>query len=261
MESEREIIEWNMIRPDGSKRLLHIGKNEVKSEELNISSNDSFILFEIYFSPKLNAYLRFYGYVPLKLNIQKIGEFPKHILIDNNQSFVFLEQLENTTIDVYENEEFVTFSFEKNVKKPETDHDLLEKKKRIQWLNDNIEYEDLKKEENEYGTRSLYSQNYFNYNKKKSQIKVDKDKNDSMSNLSKDKSDNLSILKEKKEENEEKEESEKNNKSELSEKSHSYSESDKGFKNKEDEENEEKDKKDGNDSIEKSSEKEENDKN
>ena len=56
MESEKEIIEWNMIRPDGSERLLHIGKNEVKSEELNISSNtNSIILFEIYFSPQYTA--------------------------------------------------------------------------------------------------------------------------------------------------------------------------------------------------------------
>ena len=53
MEIEKERIEWNMIRPDGSERLLHIGENEVKSEELNISSNaNSIILFEIYFSPQ-----------------------------------------------------------------------------------------------------------------------------------------------------------------------------------------------------------------
>ena len=199
MESEKEIIEWNMIRPDGSERLLHIGKNEVKSEELNISSNaNSIILFEIYFSPQYNAYLRFYGYTPLRLHMEKTGELSKHIYIDNNQSFVYLEQLENTTIDVYDNEEFATFSFEKKVKKPELDHDLIEKEKRIQWLNDNIEYEDLKKEENEYGSKSLYSQNFFNYNKKKSQNKSEKDKNDSMSDISKDKSDSLSTKKMKK---------------------------------------------------------------
>ena len=214
MESEKEIIEWNMIRPDGSERLLHIGKNEVKSEELNISSNaNSIILFEIYFSPQYNAYLRFYGYTPLRLHMEKTGELSKHIYIDNNQSFVYLEQLENTTIDVYDNEEFATFSFEKKVKKPELDHDLIEKEKRIQWLNDNIEYEDLKKEENEYGSKSLYSQNFFNYNKKKSQNKSEKDKNDSMSDISKDKSDSLSTLKEKKDEkNEEKRETSEINK-------------------------------------------------
>ena len=218
MESEKEIIEWNMIRPDGSERLLHIGKNEVKSEELNISSNtNSIILFEIYFSPQYTAYLRFYGYTPLRLHLEKAGEFPKHIYIDNNQSFVYLEQLENTTIDVYDNEEFATFSFEKKIKKPEIDYDLIEKKKRIQWLNDNIEYEDLKREENEYGSKSLYSQNFFNYNKKKTQNindKSDKEKNDSMSDLSKDKSGSLSTLKEKKDI---KEESEKSEMSKISE--------------------------------------------
>ena len=147
MESEKETIEWKMIRPDSSQRLLHIGKNEVKSEELNLSSNDSFILFEIYFSPQFNAYLRFYGYTPLRLNIEKIGELTEHIYISNNQSIIYLKQLENTTIDVYDNNDsqFVTFSFIKIIKKPEKDHELLEKKKRIQWLNDNIEYEDLKK--------------------------------------------------------------------------------------------------------------------
>jgi hypothetical protein len=213
MESQNEIIEWKMIRPDGSERLLHIGKNEVKSEELNFSSNNSIILFEIYLSPKFNAYLRFYGYVPLRLNFKKIGELSKHIYIDNNQSFVYLEQLEYTTIDVYDNEEFATFSFEKKVKQPEIDHDLIEKKKRIQWLNDNIEYEDLKREDNEYATKSLYSQNYLNYSKKNNQSKNDKDREESMSDLSRDKSENLSFIKKKDEEKEN-----ESNKSEKSEK-------------------------------------------
>ena len=223
MEKQKETIEWKMIRPDGSERLLNIGKNEVTSEELNSSSIDSIILFEIYFSPQFNAYLRFYGYSPLRLNFEKIGELSKHFYLDNNQSFVYLEQLENTTIDVYDKEEFVTFSFEKKLKKPEIDYDLIEKRKRIQWLNDNIEYEDLKKEENEYGTKSLYSQNYFNYNKKNYRDKNEKEKNESISNISKDKSDNLSFIKEKKEKKEE-EINEKIDKSEES------SESDKSEK-------------------------------
>ena len=215
MESEREIIEWKMIRPDGSERLLQKGKNEVKGQELNFSSDNSIILFEIYFSPQFNAYLRFYGYTPLRLNFEKSGELTKHIYIDNNQSFVYLEQLENTTIDVYDNNEgFVTFSFEKIIKKPENDKDLNEKIKRIQWLNDNIQYEDLKKEENDYGSKSLYSQNYFPYNKKSLKNKTDKEKNESMSNFSKDKSDNLSFIKEK---NDKKDEKEK--RSQISEKS------------------------------------------
>ena len=32
MEIKKEIIEWKMIRPDGSERVLHIGKNEVNSK-------------------------------------------------------------------------------------------------------------------------------------------------------------------------------------------------------------------------------------
>ena len=119
MEINNEIIEWKMIRPDGSQRVLHIGKNEVNSRELDFLSNNSLILFEIYFSPHLKAFLRFYGYTPLRLNFEKDGEDSKHIYIDNNQSFVFLEQLEKTTIDVYDKEEFVTFSFQKSIKKPE----------------------------------------------------------------------------------------------------------------------------------------------
>ena len=166
MEMKKEIIEWKMIRPDGSERILHIGKNEVNNRELDFLSKNSLILFEIYFSPDLKAYLRFYGYVPLRLNFEKTGENSKHIYIDNNQSFVFLEQLENTTIDVYDKDEFVTFSFQKNIKKPENNKDIIEKNKRMKWLNENIEYEDLKKEENEYGNKSLYSKDFFNYNKK-----------------------------------------------------------------------------------------------
>ena len=139
MELKKEIIEWKMILPDGSQRILHTGKNEVNSGELDILSNNSLILFEIYFSPNLRAYLRFYGYTPLRLNFEKEGEDSKHIYIDNNQSFVFLEELENTTIDVYDKEEFVTFSFQKTIKKPETNKDLIEKNKRMKWLNENIE--------------------------------------------------------------------------------------------------------------------------
>lgn len=190
MELKKEIIEWKMILPDGSQRILHTGKNEVNSGELDILSNNSLILFEIYFSPNLRAYLRFYGYTPLRLNFEKEGEDSKHIYIDNNQSFVFLEELENTTIDVYDKEEFVTFSFQKTIKKPETNKDLIEKNKRMKWLNENIEYEDLKKEENEYGNKSLYSKSFFNYNKKNQ--KKDEEQNDKsddlMSNFSKDKS-------------------------------------------------------------------------
>ena len=226
MESQNEIIEWKMIRPDGSERLLHIGKNEVKSEELNFSSSNSIILFEIYFSPKFNAYLRFYGYAPLRLNFKKIGEFSKHIYIDNNQSFVYLEQLEYTTIDVYDNEEFATFSFEKKIKKPEIDHDLIEKKKRIQWLNDNIEYEDLKKEDNEYATKSLYSQNYFNYNKKNVQNKSDKEKEQSMSEISKDKSENSSFIEEKMKESDS-EKSDKNRKVNMNKKKEEWEKNEK----------------------------------
>ena len=226
MESQNEIIEWKMIRPDGSERLLHIGKNEVKSEELNLSSTNSIILFEIYFSPKFNAYLRFYGYAPLRLNFKKIGEFSKHIYIDNNQSFVYLEQLEYTTIDVYDNEEFATFSFEKKIKKPEIDHDLIEKKKRIQWLNDNIEYEDLKKEDNEYATKSLYSQNYFNYNKKNVQSKSDKEKEQSMSEISKDKSETSSFIKEKMKDSDS-EKSDKNRKSNINKKKEEWEKNEK----------------------------------
>ena len=190
MEMKKEIIEWKMIRPDGSERILHIGKNEVNNRELDFLSKNSLILFEIYFSPDLKAYLRFYGYVPLRLNFEKTGENSKHIYIDNNQSFVFLEQLENTTIDVYDKDEFVTFSFQKNIKKPENNKDIIEKNKRMKWLNENIEYEDLKKEENEYGNKSLYSKDFFNYNKKN--IKKDEEQSDKsediMSKFSKDKS-------------------------------------------------------------------------
>ena len=148
MEKENGIIEWKMILPDGSRRILHKGKNEITSAQLNLSYNQSFLLFEIYLSPAYKAYLRFYGYSPLRLNFEKIGELSRHIYIDNNQSFVYLDQLEFITIDVYDQEEFVTFSFEKGIKKPEINKELIEKEKRIQWLNDNIEYEDLKKEEN-----------------------------------------------------------------------------------------------------------------
>ena len=189
MDMKEEIIEWKMIRPDGSERVLHIGKNEVNSRELDFLSNNSLILFEIYFSPNLKPYLRFYGYAPLRLNLEKIGENSKHIYIDNNQSFVFLEQLENTTIDVYDKEEFVTFSFQKSIKKPENNKDIIEKNKRMKWLNENIEYEDLKKEENEYGNKSLYSKDFFNYgkkNQKKDEEHLDKS-DDIMSNFSKEK--------------------------------------------------------------------------
>ena len=189
MEINKDIIEWKMIRPDGSERILHIGKNEVNSRELDILSNNSLILFEIYFSPLLKAYLRFYGYTPLRLNLEKNGEDSKHIYIDNNQSFVFLEQLENTTIDVYDKEEFATFSFQKIIKKPENNKDIIEKNKRMKWLNENIEYEDLKKEENEYGSKSLYSKSFFNYSRKN--LKKDEERNDKsddlMSNFSKSK--------------------------------------------------------------------------
>ena len=191
MEINKDIIEWKMIRPDGSERILHIGKNEVNSRELDFLSNNSLILFEIYFSPQLKAYLRFYGYTPLRLNLEKTGEDSKHIYIDNNQSFVFLEQLENTTIDVYDKEEFATFSFQKIIKKPENNKDIIEKNKRMKWLNENIEYEDLKKEENEYGNKSLYSKSFFNYSKKnlkKDEEQIDKS-DDLMSNFSKNKSD------------------------------------------------------------------------
>ena len=177
-----------MIRPDGSERVLHVGKNEVNSRELDFLSNNSLILFEIYFSPTLKPYLRFYGYTPLRLNLEKIDGNSKHIYIDNNQSFVILEQLENTTIDVYDKDEFVTFSFQKNIKKPENSKDIIEKNKRIKWLNENIEYEDLKKEENEYGNKSLYSKDYFNYSKKnlkKDEEPINKSE-DIMSNFSKD---------------------------------------------------------------------------
>ena len=34
-------------------------------------------------SPNLKPYLRFYGYTPLRLNLEKIGENSKHIYIDN----------------------------------------------------------------------------------------------------------------------------------------------------------------------------------
>ena len=40
---KEEIIEWKMIRPDGSERVLHIGKNEVNSRELDFLSNNSLI--------------------------------------------------------------------------------------------------------------------------------------------------------------------------------------------------------------------------
>ena len=203
MEMNNEKIEWKMIRPDGSQRILHIGKNEVNSKELDFLSNNSLILFEIYFSPHFKAYLRFYGYAPLRLNFKKTEENTKHIYIDNNQSFVFLEQLENTTIDVYDKEEFVTFSFQKNIKKPENSKEIIEKKERIKWLNDNIEYEDLKKEENEYGSKSLYSRDYFNYSKKN--LKKDEEQNDKsndlMSNFSKNKSNDNIKSEEKIEEN------------------------------------------------------------
>ena len=200
-----------MIRPDKSERVLHIGKNEVKSEELNYPSTNSLILFEIYFSPIFKAYLRFYGYSPIRLIFERVDGPQKHIYIDNNQSFVYLDQLEYTTIQVYDQTEFVTFSFKKTIKKPKIDYDLIEKKKRIQWLNDNIEYEDLKREENEYGTKSLYSQNFFNYNKKNLKSKNEREKNDSMSELSREKSDSLSSIKGKREKNEE--ESEESQKS------------------------------------------------
>ena len=207
METKEEIIEWIMIRPDGSERYLHIGKNEVNSKELDFLSNNSLIIFEIYFSPQFNAYLRFYGYTPLRLNFEKIGDTSKHIYIDNNQSFVFLEELEKTTIDVYDKEEFVTFSFQKKIKKPEINKDIVEKNKRIKWINDNIEYEDLKKEENEYGNKSLYSKDYFNYSKKN--LKKDEeqnDKSDIMSDFSKDKNgESSNQLKEKNESIEQKE--------------------------------------------------------
>ena len=36
MEINKDIIEWKMIRPDGSERILHIGKNEVNIRELDI---------------------------------------------------------------------------------------------------------------------------------------------------------------------------------------------------------------------------------
>ena len=207
MEINNEIIEWKMIRPDGSQRVLHIGKNEVNSRELDFLSNNSLILFEIYFSPHLKAFLRFYGYTPLRLNFEKDGEDSKHIYIDNNQSFVFLEQLEKTTIDVYDKEEFVTFSFQKSIKKPENSKDIIEKNKRMKWLNDNIEYEDLKKEENEYGNKSLYSRDYFNYSKKNlKKVEEQNDKSDLMSNFSKNKSDDNNMpIEEKIEENNNKE--------------------------------------------------------
>ena len=235
MENKKETIEWEMILPDGSKRLLHMGKNEVKSEEINSSiSNNSVILFEIYFSPAFKSYLRFYGYTPLRLHFEKIGEFSKHILINNNQSFVYLDQLEYTTIDVYDGGQFVTFSFQKNIKKEEKNNELSEKEKRIQWLNDNIEYEDLKKEENEFGTISLYSQNYFNYNKKRIKNRNDKDKIESMSELSKEKSENLSSIKEKKEkkndDSKKSEKREKSIKSEISEISENSENSEKSEK-------------------------------
>ena len=211
MEIKKEIIEWKMIRPDGSERILHIGKNEVNSRELDFYSNNSLILFEIYFSPNLKPYLRFYGYTPLRLNLEKIGENSKHIYIDNNQSFMFLEQLENTTIDVYDKEEFVTFSFQKIIKKPENNKDIIEKNKRMKWLNENIEYEDLKKEENEYGNKSLYSKDFFNYNKKNQ--KKDEDylnkSDDIMSNFSQDKNDTIKALKENLDENIKEQEQEK----------------------------------------------------
>jgi hypothetical protein len=220
MENESGTIEWKMIRPDKSERVLHIGKNEVKSEELNYPSTNSLILFEIYFSPIFKTYLRFYGYSPIRLIFERVDGPQKHIYIDNNQSFVYLDQLEYTTIQVYDQTEFVTFSFKKTIKKPKIDYDLIEKKKRIQWLNDNIEYEDLKREENEYGTKSLYSQNFFNYNKKNLKSKNEREKNDSMSELSREKSDSLSSIKGKREKNEEEsEESQKSLNNKMEEKS------------------------------------------
>ena len=207
MEIKKEIIEWKMIRPDGSERVLHIGKNEVNSRELDFYSNNSLILFEIYFSPNLKPYLRFYGYTPLRLNLEKIGENSKHIYIDNNQSFMFLEQLENTTIDVYDKEEFVTFSFQKSIKKPENNKDIIEKNKRMKWLNENIEYEDLKKEENEYGNKSLYSKDFFNYNKKnlkKDEEYLDKSE-EIMRNFSQDKNESIKSVEERSDESKDKE--------------------------------------------------------
>ena len=257
MENKKETIEWEMILPDGSKRLLHMGKNEVKSEEINSSiSNNSVILFEIYFSPAFKSYLRFYGYTPLRLHFEKIGEFSKHILINNNQSFVYLDQLEYTTIDVYDGGQFVTFSFQKNIKKEEKNNELSEKEKRIQWLNDNIEYEDLKKEENEFGTISLYSQNYFNYNKKRIKNRNDKDKIESMSELSKEKSENLSSIKEKK--NDDSKRSEKSQKSEISENSEN---SDKSIKSQKSKRSESSDKSEEFKKTEKNEENEEDEKN
>ena len=113
MENESGTIEWKMIRPDKSERVLHIGKNEVKSEELNYPSTNSLILFEIYFSPIFKTYLRFYGYSPIRLIFERADGPQKHIYIDNNQSLVYLDQLEYTTIQVYDQTEFVTFSFKK----------------------------------------------------------------------------------------------------------------------------------------------------
>ena len=79
MENESGTIEWKMIRPDKSERVLHIGKNEVKSEELNYPSTNSLILFEIYFSPVFKAYLRFYGYSPIRLIFEGVDAPQKHI--------------------------------------------------------------------------------------------------------------------------------------------------------------------------------------
>ena len=73
----------------------------------------------------------------------------------------------------------------------------------MKWLNENIEYEDLKKEENEYGNKSLYSKDFFNYNKKNQ--KKDEDylnkSDDIMSNFSQDKNDTIKALKENLDEN------------------------------------------------------------
>ena len=147
-------IEWEMITPDGESRLLHHGKNEVKSDDLNSLSANSRILFEIYLNQKNKAFLRFYGYTPLRLNFIKSDEVNQITFTDNKQCLLYLEQLENTTIDLYEEDEFVTFSFKKNIKESNSKHELSEKKRRIQWLNDNIEYEDLKKEEQKLSKKS-----------------------------------------------------------------------------------------------------------